>query len=235
MTSSPSSETTADIGIFDPDGGATTLGAFQADRLIVILVRYFGCLPCQEYVRDLDRRFGRFPNGNRMIAVGGSADYQARWLRDIKGVAMPLLLDPDQRVRAVADVGDLTARQMSRFRGAGNYLRSIAHGFRPQVPTADMKKAPGIVVFDADFAVQWVHRGEMLGDYPPLETVIERVNARTHRADIHAIPIVPVLGQRRETASTIYARTGIVSVTPRLWVSFRSPHRVEVSASSLPR
>src|SRR5665811_689001 len=124
MTSSPSSETTADIGIFDPDGGATTLGAFQADRLIVILVRYFGCLPCQEYVRDLDRRFGRFPNGNRMIAVGGSADYQARWLRDIKGVAMPLLLDPDQRVRAVADVGDLTARQMSRFRGAGNYLRS---------------------------------------------------------------------------------------------------------------
>jgi len=179
MSSSSLSETTASIALFDPDGGATKLGEFAADPLVVILVRYFGCLPCQEYVRDLDRNLGRFPDGTRVIAVGGSADYQARWLHDTKGVEMPLLLDPEQRVRAVAGVGDLTARQMSRLGGANNYIKSLIHGFRPQVPTADMTKAPGIVVFDADFTVDWVHRGEMLGDYPPIGTVIDRMTAQT--------------------------------------------------------
>jgi peroxiredoxin len=179
MSPSSHSETIASIPLFGPDGGATTLGAFAADPLVVILVRYFGCLPCQEYVRDLDRDLDRFPEGTRVISVGGSADYQARWLRDTKGVGMPLLLDPEQRVRAVAGVGDLTARQMSRLGGANNYIKSLVHGFRPQVPTADMTKAPGIVVFDADFTVEWVHRGEMLGDYPPIETVIGRMTAPT--------------------------------------------------------
>jgi len=55
----------------DPNGNPTTLGDFGADPLVVILVRYFGCLPCQEFVRDLDGSLDRFPEGTRVIAVGG--------------------------------------------------------------------------------------------------------------------------------------------------------------------
>ena len=169
----------ADIHLLHPDGAATTLGAFGAEPLIVILVRYFGCLPCQEYVREVDRNIDRFPADSRVIAVGGSADFQARWLRDTKGVTMPLLLDAEQSVRATAGVGDLTARQLAAVGGASNYVRSLLHGFRPQMPTADAKRAPGIVVFDRDFRVDWVHRGTMLGDYPPVDALIEHATSAT--------------------------------------------------------
>ena len=179
MTTSPSPGTTAPIPLTDPDGDPTTLGDFGADPLVVVLVRYFGCLPCQEFVRDLDGEIDRFPDGTKVIAVGGSADHQARWLRDTKGVEMPLLLDPDQKVRAVAGVGDLSARQMSSLGGATNYVRSLVRGFRPQVPTSDATKAPGIVVFDSDFNVTWVHHGEMLGDYPTVDTLIDQVESLT--------------------------------------------------------
>lgn len=179
MTPSPTSEIIADIELIDPDGNPTTLGAFSADPLVVILVRYFGCLPCQEFVRNLDGELDRFPTGTRVIAVGGSADHQARWLRDTKGVDMPLLLDSDQAVRAVAGVGDLSVRQMSSLGGASNYVKSLVRGFRPQVPTADATKAPGIIVFDSEFNAMWVHHGEMLGDYPTVEALIDRVKSPT--------------------------------------------------------
>jgi len=179
MTSSPSPKTTASIALTDPDGNPTTLGEFAANPLVVILVRYFGCLPCQEFVRDLDDDLDRFPAGTSVIAVGGSADHQARWLRDTKGVEMPLLLDSDQKVRAVAGVGDLSTRQMSSLGGASNYVKSLVRGFRPQVPTADAMKAPGIVIFDSDFNVAWVHHGEMLGDYPALEALVDAVRSAT--------------------------------------------------------
>ncbi|MEN8235631.1 MAG: hypothetical protein ABFR89_12005 [Actinomycetota bacterium] len=177
MVAPASSETNAGIPLSDPDDDATTLAAFAADPLVVVLVRYFGCLPCQEFVRDLDRERGRLPNKARVIAVGGSAAYQARWLRDTKGVEMPLLLDAEQRVRAIADLGDLTAREMSSAAGAGSYLRSILSGFRPQVPTTDATKAPGILMLDRDFSVAWVHRGHALGDYPPIDELIARAEA----------------------------------------------------------
>lgn len=182
MTPSTPPGTTSAIGLADADGSPVTLGEFNAEPLVVVLVRYFGCLPCQEFVRDLDAQLDRLPEGSRVIAVGGSADHQARWLRDTKGVQMPLLLDPGQEVRAVAGVGDLSALQMASVGGATNYVKSLVRGFRPQVPTADATKAPGIVVFDSDFNVTWVHHGEMLGDYPSVDDLIDRVRATTKPA-----------------------------------------------------
>jgi peroxiredoxin len=179
MTHPAPPETSAAIALTDPDGYATTLGDFGADLLVVVLVRYFGCLPCQEFVRDLDGEIERFPVGTRVIAVGGSADHQARWLRDTKGVQMPLLLDPGQEVRAVAGVGDLSAIQMASVGGATNYVKSLVRGFRPQVPTGDATKAPGIVIFDSGFNVMWVHHGEMLGDYPSIDELIGHVELLT--------------------------------------------------------
>ena len=179
MTPSTHSGANAAIELTDPEGNPTNLGRFGADPLVVILVRYFGCLPCQDYVRAADRAHDRFASGSRVIAVGGSADYQARWLRDTKDVTMPLLLDPAHRVRALADLGDLTPRQLSRLGGWRNYLRAMRHGFRPQVPTVDARKAPGVVVFQSDFSVAWVHRGEMMGDYPPIDDLIARVDSLT--------------------------------------------------------
>jgi peroxiredoxin len=163
------------IPLTDPDGKQTTLGAFRGDPLVVILVRYFGCLPCQQYLVDLDGQPDAVAPPARIVAIGGSAAYQARWLRDIKGVHIPLLLDSDNRVRAVVELGDLTGRQLSRSGRWANYAKAVGAGFRPQVPTKDARRAPGIALFDRDFSPVWVHRGEMMGDYPPIQQLLDRV------------------------------------------------------------
>jgi hypothetical protein len=51
----------------------------------------------------------------------------------------------------------------------------MQRGFRAQIPMSDALKAPGIVVFDRDFSVLWVHRGEALGDYPPIDDLVAKV------------------------------------------------------------
>ncbi len=70
-----SGETISDIPLTDPDGEATTLGAVAADPLVVILMRYFGCLPCQEYVMDAQGVLDRLPEGTGVVAIAGSAAY----------------------------------------------------------------------------------------------------------------------------------------------------------------
>lgn len=163
------------IALTDPEGNETTLGSFAAEPLAVVLVRYFGCLPCQHFLLDVDRTIEDFPIRSQVIAVGGSSIRQAQWLRDVKGVMIPLLLDPGQEVRSIAGVGQLTARQLAKGDGWMNYARAMRNGFRPQVPTADALQAPGIVILGSDLSVAWVHEGEMMGDYPTVLDLMGRV------------------------------------------------------------
>lgn len=138
-----SGETISDIPLTDPDGEATTLGAVAADPLVVILMRYFGCLPCREYVMDAQGVLDRLPEGMGVVAIAGSAAYQARWLHDTKGVTLPLLLDPHGRVRSVAELGNLSAASWTKAKGWKNYLGSMQRGFRPQIPTGTLSRRQG--------------------------------------------------------------------------------------------
>ena len=55
----------ADLVLGTPDGGAAVLGDFVTEGYLVVqLVRYFGCLPCQEWLIGLDRAAG-------VLAVAG--------------------------------------------------------------------------------------------------------------------------------------------------------------------
>jgi hypothetical protein len=160
------------LALLTPDGAPVRLDDFAGATLVVQLVRYFGCLPCQVYLRSLDRRADALAAvGARAIAIGGSADYQARWLRD-SGITMPLLLDPPGLFREWAGLGNLGRRQMLAPRGIRSYLSAVASGVRPRRPTVDVMRSPGIVILDADLALGWVHEGTALGDYPSLEVVI---------------------------------------------------------------
>lgn len=165
------------LPLLTPDGDPVRLDAFAGSTLVVQLVRYFGCLPCQVYLRDLDARADDLAAvGARAIAIGGSADYQARWLRD-DGVRMPLLLDPPGSFRDWAGLGNLGRRQMLAPRGIRSYLSAVAAGVRPRRPTADIMRSPGIVILDADLSLRWAYEGTALGDYPPLDRVLEEASA----------------------------------------------------------
>ena len=79
------------ISFLDPSGAPVRLGAFEGTTLVVQLVRYYGCLPCQVYLRALDRHRAEFAStGTRLVAYvhEGSAlgDYRpsmrcSRWSR----------------------------------------------------------------------------------------------------------------------------------------------------------
>jgi peroxiredoxin len=165
----------AQIPLLTPDGEPLTLAAFQGTPVVIQFVRYFGCLPCQAYLRALDERTDELEtSGARPIAVGGSADYQARWLRDT-GVRMPLLLDPDQRLRDAVGFGSLSGRQLMAPRGLRTYAAAVLSGIRPQRITGDVRRSPGVAILGARLDVRWTYEGTALGDYPSLEEVLDAV------------------------------------------------------------
>lgn len=162
-----------DLRLLSPEGNPVLLGdVLTQDLTVVQLVRYFGCLPCQEWLVDLDAAAADLAQrGVGVAAVGGSADYQAQWLRDERGVGMPLLLDPEQKFRDACGASAPLGWRMIDPRGAAAYGRSLAHGYRPQSVTKDTVRSPGVVVLDREGKVVWRFIGKRIGHYPSLDEV----------------------------------------------------------------
>ncbi len=168
----------ASIPLRTSHGAATTLGAIPGERLVVQFVRYYGCLPCQVYIGQLDAARDRFHDlGAEVVVIGGSADYQARWLAD-GGITVPLLLDADHELRTAVGLSRLPWHRLLSPLGARNYLRSFGSGFRPMRITSDTVRSPGVVVLDAQRRPVWTYEGTVIGDYPPVGDIFEALGAR---------------------------------------------------------
>lgn len=166
-----------ELPLSTPQGDPVALGDVLTRPLTVVqLVRYFGCLPCQEWLIDLDREAEQLTRRDvGAIAIGGSADYQAIWLAEEKGVRLPLLLDPDHRFRDHVGASKPLGWRMADPRGAAAYTRSLGHGLRPQTITRDTVRSPGVVVINHRGVVRWRHIGTRIGHYPPVDEVLARV------------------------------------------------------------
>ena len=70
----------ADLTVMTPEGEPVPVSSLVTGRLLVVqLVRYFGCLPCQDWLMQLDQLAPSLSDhGVSVAAIGGSADYQAR-------------------------------------------------------------------------------------------------------------------------------------------------------------
>lgn len=164
-----------DLALTDPEGRPVQLGDLLSENRFtaIQLVRYFGCLPCQEWCVELDERAaGIVGSGLGAAAIGGSADYQTQWLRDEKGVSMPLLLDPEHQFREAVGAAAPLGLRMLNPRGAAAYVGSLRRGYRPQSITRDTVRSPGVVILDESGSVRWQHIGKRIGDYPPVEQVV---------------------------------------------------------------
>jgi hypothetical protein len=169
-----------DLSLINPDGSPARLGDHLEQPLTVVqLVRYFGCLPCQEWLVDLDGARDRLAEwGAAAIAVGGSADYQATYLQAERGVAMPLLLDPEQSFRNyVEGASRPMGWRLANPKGAAAYVGSLTKGFKPQKITRDTVRSPGVVILDRSGAVVWSYIGTRIGDYPPIEELLVRLES----------------------------------------------------------
>ena len=81
----------ADITLRTTAGELVRLGQLVERPTILVIPRYYGCLPCRDYLLRLSERL------DQVEARGGAAvgaDHQARWLMEEKGVRFPLLAIP---------------------------------------------------------------------------------------------------------------------------------------------
>lgn len=157
-----------DLLLREPTGAETPFPSPKPGRYTVVqVVRYFGCLPCQDWLVELDRLRPELAVLDAdAAAIGGSADYQAQWLQQERGVSMRLYLDPDHRFRQAVEMTEPLGWKLANPRGAAAYVRSLRRGYRPQKITRDTVRSPGVVIVDSERHVVWSHEGSRIGDYP---------------------------------------------------------------------
>ena len=165
----------ANIYVRSAEGEPVRLGDLVDRPTVLVIPRYYGCLPCRDYLHRLSERLDELHSrGAAALGVSVGADYQARWLIDEKGVAFPLLIDPERRVY---DALELPRRWwvVLNPRGWWIYLRAILRGNR-QGRIIDPIQLPGLAVLDRDARAVWVYRGNALGDYPPIDRVLSELD-----------------------------------------------------------
>lgn len=162
----------ADVKVQTVEGAPVAIGEMVDRPTILVVPRYYGCLPCRGYLRELAQRYDEIEAlGAAALGVSVGADFQARWLMEEQGVGYPLLVDPR---RHVYDALELPRKWWVGLNPKGwwNYAKAIARGNR-QGRIIEPNQLPGLAVLDAEADVVSVHRGKALGDYPPLDRVLD--------------------------------------------------------------
>lgn len=160
-----------DLNLRDVEGAMVGLGDLLERPLAIPLVRYYGCMPCRDFLVQLE---GARPEleaaGVTVVGVGGAADFQARHLM-AHGIGYPLLLDPDHALYEALDVRRIRWWKLLSPPTWWRYVRA-ARRARQGLITAHPLQAPGFVILDRDRTIRFLYRGETLGDYPPISEVL---------------------------------------------------------------
>lgn len=178
-------ETPAQIGdqlppitLRDSDGGSIGLDELLDRPLAFPLVRYYGCMPCRDFLARLDTARPRLEAaGVRVVGVGAAADYQARHLME-QGIGYPLLLDPEHELYRALDVRRIRWQTLLSPGTWWRYLRTARRARQGRI-TDHPLQAPGFAIVERDRTVAFLYRGRTLGDYPPIDDIVAAAHALT--------------------------------------------------------
>lgn len=132
-------------------------------------------MPCQDFLAQLREVHPRLSErGVEVLAVGGSTQYQAEMMQP--EFPFPLLVDPDQQLRAAVGFGNLKPWQYLKWSGAKRYIGPYRRGARQGRVTRDTKRTPGVVILDQELDLVWAHEGSGLGDYPMRDDVLRALD-----------------------------------------------------------
>ena len=166
--------TLAEIEVSSLDGAPVRIGDVVERPTILVIPRYYGCMPCRDYLRQAAERYGEVEAaGAAALGISVGADFQAAWLTEHYRIPFPLLVDPKRRVYDALELPRKLSVALNP-RGWAKYAAAIAHGNR-QGRVIEPFQIPGLALLDSSAAPVWVHRGQALGDYPPLDDVLDRV------------------------------------------------------------
>ena len=115
--------------------------------------------------------------GGDVIGMAPASSGQATHLMS-ESIPFGLFLDPNQAVNA--RVG-MEKQSLPHFLfdlpSWWRYLKAFFSGHRQRRITGHYSNVPGVCVVDARGEVAYVYRGTGLGDYPPLETVLDELGS----------------------------------------------------------
>ncbi|MEX2393673.1 MAG: AhpC/TSA family protein [Actinomycetota bacterium] len=116
--------------------------------------------------------------GAQAIAVGTGADYQAKALMD-GGLRVRCFIDAESRTYGALGIRRSSWLGLLKPSGVRRYLAPIRRGARQGRLTGDIRQLSGVAILDGQARAVWVHRGETLGDYPPVADVVDRLERST--------------------------------------------------------
>lgn len=93
------------------------------------------------------------------------------------GIPFELVVDAQATVYERLGIGRMRWFEFFRPTVAKNYVLAFAHGGRQGRMTGDVMRLSGVAVLDATGDVAWTHVASALGDYPPIETVLDALRA----------------------------------------------------------
>ncbi|MCP4434760.1 MAG: redoxin domain-containing protein [Actinomycetia bacterium] len=166
-----------DVCLRRHDGSEVSLGELVDGPTIVPIVRYYGCMPCRDFLLALEeQRALAESRGISFIGVGKAADYQAEWLMNEAGVGYELLVDPDENLYRALGLGHFPWWKMLAPTTMRNYLRAVRRSRQGRITNHPLQ-APGVIALDPELRLTLVHRGATLGDYPPAGQVVQSVSS----------------------------------------------------------
>ncbi len=176
-----------DLPLRTSHGQDTSLHAHIGDRPVLVqLVRYYGCLPCQHYLLDLHGRLDELDRRDiDLVVIGVAADFQARHLVDTYDLTVPLLLDPDQVLYRALTLRRMRPLDLLRPRMWRAYLPLFIRRYLTRQVTGptqgrivgDPLQLPGLALLDTSGRPLLVQRGTHLGDYPPIDDLLAAIDA----------------------------------------------------------
>ena len=115
--------------------------------------------------------------GAQVLGVGTREDFQAEKLIE-EGMPFPLLLDPENSVRAVLGMADrFGLLRLLHPMGAVAYVKAARQAKSFDPVWGDATQRPGVAIFDSAGALAWTHLGTRLGDYPTVGSVVSALSA----------------------------------------------------------
>jgi hypothetical protein len=118
-------------------------------------------------------------SGGAVIGIAPAASFQAEYLM-AGTVPFDLLLDPGQRVSQRIGVHKQSlAHFIFDVSAWWRYLTAFFSGHRQRRITGHYSNVPAVCVVNADAEVTYVYTGTGIGDYPPLQNVLDALEAAT--------------------------------------------------------
>jgi hypothetical protein len=119
-------------------------------------------------------------HGGAVIGLAPAAPFQAERLM-AETVPFDLYLDPDQLVsHRIRSGGQSFARFLFNLPAWWRYLKAFFAGHWQRQITGHYSNVPAICVVDADAQVTYAYTGTGIGDYPPLQIVLDALDSSTH-------------------------------------------------------